>query len=85
MKSFKGYQSPWVLALLLLTGVILGSILGEVLGKMVPILGIGRTIGFVQPVVLDLNVITLTLGLKIKLNLASILGLLSAVLLYRKI
>lgn len=81
----KKLQSPWVLALLLVSGIILGSIVGETLGKTLPVLGYGRTIGFVQPVVLDLNVIALTLGLKIKLSLASILGLLLAFFLYRKV
>lgn len=84
MKSLNSNRSPWILAILLLAGVILGSILGEVLGKSLPILSIGRTIGFAQPVVLDLHVIALTLGLTIKLNLASILGMLLSLLLYRK-
>ena len=79
----KGYQSPWVLALLLLVGIILGSIVGELLGKTIPLLNVGKTIGF-NPVVLDLNFIALTLGLKIKFSLAGIIGLLSAFFLNRK-
>jgi len=41
--------------------------------------------GIAPPVVLDLKVITLTFGLTMKINLASLLGIVLALLIYRKL
>jgi hypothetical protein len=41
--------------------------------------------GIAPPAVLDLKVITLTLGLTMKINLASLLGIALALLIYRKL
>lgn len=72
------------LLLVLLVGLVLGGIIGELLRDIVPILSYGKAIGF-QPVKVDLSVITMTLGLTMQINLASILGLMLAVFLFKKL
>ena len=48
-------------------------------------LSYGNSFGLTSPVTLDLSVITITLGLSFKLNIASILGMFFAILIYRKV
>lgn len=73
-----------VLMFLLLVGAILGSIIGAALGDMIPLLNYGKTIG-VDPFVVDLNVIVLTFGLRFSLNLSSIIGIIIAFFIFKKL
>jgi hypothetical protein len=73
-----------VLLVALTAGAIVGSILGVVLENAVPVLAKGFTVGLQPPLTLDLNVITLTLGFTLHLNLmGAILVLLLVLLLGR--
>ena len=47
-------------------------------------LSYGKTFGF-SPFTLDLGVLQLTIGLMIKINIASIVGIIIAIFIYRKI
>ena len=71
------------LIVLVLTGSIIGSILGASISDILPILNYGETIGF-GPATLDLNIITLTLGFSANLTVASIIGIIIAIIAYRK-
>lgn len=73
-----------VLLLLILTGAIIGSIIGAAFGHLMPILNYGKSIG-VDPFLVDLNVITLTFGLRLSLNVSGIIGIIVAFILYRKL
>ncbi len=73
-----------VLLVLLLVGAVFGSLIGAALGDIIPILNYGKTIG-VDPFVVDLNVIILTFGLKLSLNLSGIIGIVIAFFIYRKL
>ncbi len=88
MKSGKS----WVLLLLLLCGVVIGSFLGH-LTKDISWLswldygmtfGIGTNAG-AGAFVLNLGVLVLTFGLSIKISIASILGVVIAFFVYRKL
>lgn len=83
---------PWVLLLLMLCGVVIGSFLG-LLTKDISWLswldygmtfGIGTNAG-AGAFVLNLGVITLTFGLSIKISIASIIGVVIAFLVYRRL
>lgn len=83
---------PWVLLLLMLCGVVIGSFLG-LLTKDISWLswldygmsfGIGTNAG-TGVFVLNLGVITLTFGLSIKISIASIIGVVIAFLVYRRL
>lgn len=73
-----------VLLVLLLVGAIFGSLIGSALGSLVPILNYGQSIGM-DPFVLDLNVIVITFGFKLSLNLAGIIGITIAFIIYKKL
>ena len=81
----------WVLLLLLLCGVVIGSFLG-MLTKDISWLswldygmtfGIGTDAG-TGAFVLNLGVLVLTFGLTIKISIASIIGVVIAFLIYRR-
>ncbi|MGE5580022.1 MAG: DUF4321 domain-containing protein [Bacillota bacterium] len=73
-----------ILIVALTAGAIVGSILGVALENAAPILAKGFTVGLQPPTTLDLNVITLTLGFTLRLNLmGAILVLLLVLLLGR--
>lgn len=73
-----------VLLVLILVGAILGSLIGAALNDVFPILNYGKSIG-VDPFVVDLNVVIITFGFKLSLNLAGIIGIVLAFLIYRKL
>jgi hypothetical protein len=70
-----------ILILLLIIGSVFGSLLGEILGGFLPFLAYGRTIGM-DPTTINLMPIVLTLGLTLKLNIATILGFFITLFIY---
>jgi hypothetical protein len=81
-----GKTTNWaILIFLLLLGFILGTILGEVLRPYVPFLAKGASAGM-APLTLKLaDTFSLTFGFTIHLNLATILGVITAFVIYRKV
>jgi len=71
----------FVLAVALIAGAIVGSVLGVALEDVAPILAKGFSVGVQPPFVLDLNVISLTLGFTLRLNVMGALMVLLLVLL----
>ena len=73
--------------LFVLAGLVIGGLLGNLAANVSWLnwLAYGEEFGLMDPVVLDLNVLTLTLGLTIKINIASIIGVIIALLVYRKV
>ncbi|MFA9422147.1 MAG: DUF4321 domain-containing protein [Sedimentibacter sp.] len=76
--------NSFYLILLLLTSVIIGTILGKAFANVFPILNYGEGIGF-GPATLDLNIVTLTFGFSARLTVAGIIGMLIAIIAYRKL
>ena len=72
------------LVLIIAFGSIIGSIIGKIFSNIFPLLNYGETIGF-GPATLDLNIITLTFGFSADLTLAGIVGILIAIIAYRKL
>jgi len=87
----KKMDSVVVLLVILILGALIGSVIGEVIGTLVPggyietIFAKGINPGITPPAVLDLKVLTLTLGMTMKINLASVIGISLALLIYRKL
>lgn len=78
-------KNSWALFLLLLAGIVLGSFIGH-LSQSVSFLSwlsYGKTFGLESPVVLNLGVLVLTFGLTIDINIASIIGVIIAIIIYR--
>ena len=77
----------WILLLLLLSGIVLGGFIGS-LASSVPFLSwlnFGQSFGLNDPLVLDLGVLIITFGLSIKITLASLIGVVLAIIVYRYI
>ena len=78
-------KNNWALFLLLLAGIVLGGFLGS-LAEGVPFLSwlnYGQNFGFAEPIVLNLGILVLTFGLTIKITIASIIGVLLAIIIYQ--
>ena len=84
MKGDAG-KNTWALFLLLLAGIVLGGFIG-MLAEGVPALSwlsYGQTFGFDNPIVLNLGLLVITFGLNIKITIASILGVVISIIIYR--
>ncbi len=79
-------KSIWVFLIFVLSGIVLGGLLGVLAEKINWLwwLSYGEQFGFTEPVILDLSVLKVTFSLWIKINVASIIGMILAVFVYRK-
>lgn len=83
-KSITG-KNNWALFLLLLAGIVIGGFIGELTKGIAGLswLSYGQSFGFAEPIVLNLGILVITFGLTIKITIASIIGILVAILIYR--
>lgn len=82
MKKVVG-KNGWTCLILVLAGIVLGGFLGS----MAPdsFLNFGQTFGLSSPMILDLGIISITFAFTIRITIASILGIVVALFLYRVI
>ncbi len=80
-------KNIWILILFLLCGIVVGGLLGELAAHVdfLSWLAYGQDFGLSTPIELDLNVIKLTFGLVFKINISSIIGIILAIFIYKKI
>ena len=80
-------KNGWSLFLLLLAGIVVGGFLGYLAQNVswLSWLNYGQTFGLTSPVELNIGVMILTFGLTINFNIASILGIVIAIFVYRKL
>ena len=80
-------KNIWVLILFILAGLVVGGLLGELATRVDFLwwLGYGQTFGLQEPLVLDINLLKITFALVVKVNIASIIGMLLAILIYKKV
>ena len=78
-------KNYWTLLLLVLAGFVLGGFIGELTSNIsfLSWLNYGQSFGLSDPLVLNLGILVLTFGLKIKITIAGIIGILIAILIYR--
>jgi len=87
----KKAESVVVMLAILILGALIGSVIGEVIAALTPdgyvaaIFAKGISPGITPPAILDLKVLTLTLGVTMRINLASVLGIAIALLVYRRL
>ena len=80
-------KNIWILLVFLLAGLVVGGLLGK-LASGVPWLwwlSYEQSFGLESPLVVDLSVVQLTFGLMFKINVASIIGMILAIFIYKKI
>lgn len=78
-------KNGWTLLLLVLAGVVLGGFIGTMAAGVSGLswLNYGQTFGLENPIVLSMGLVVLTFGLTIKITIASIIGIILAILVYR--
>ena len=74
-------KNNWACFLMILAGIVIGGFIGSLFPNT--FLNYGQSFGLSSPVVLDLGILVLTFGLTIRITVASILGIVLAVLVYR--
>ena len=81
----RGAKNGWTLLLLVLAGVVLGGFIGSLSANVSGLswLNYGQAFGLENPLVLSLGLVVLTFGLTIKITIASIIGIVLAILIYR--
>ena len=77
---------PWMLVLMILVGAVIGSLLWSLVTPYLPevfakSIAVGTT---GAPLSVDLGVLSLTLGLTLHVNIGSMLGMIAAFIIYRK-
>lgn len=80
-------KNYWALFLMLLAGIVLGGFIGS-LAEGVPFLSwlnYGQSFGFQNPIILNLGILVITFGLSIKITIASIIGVILAIVIYKMI
>ena len=80
-------KNIWILLLFILSGLVIGGLLGELASKVDFLwwLGYGESFGLTSPLELDLNIIKITFGLVFKINIASIVGMIISIFIYKKV
>lgn len=80
-------KNIWILVLFIFSGLVIGGLLGELAGQVDFLwwLSYGQSFGLSNPIQLDLNIVQITFALMLKINIASIIGLIIAILIYRKV
>ena len=74
-------KNNWACFLLILAGIVIGGFIGNLFPST--FLNYGQTFGLTNPLVLDLGILTITFALTIKITIASILGIVIALIIYR--
>ncbi|MCI8512748.1 MAG: DUF4321 domain-containing protein [Lachnospiraceae bacterium] len=77
--------NSWVLLLMLLSGIVLGGFIGDMVGGIAGLswLNFGQSFGLNDPLVLNFGILVITFGLSIRITMASIIGVIIAILVYR--
>ena len=80
-------KNIWILILFILCGIVVGGLLGELASQVDFLwwLSYGDQFGISNPITLDLQVIQITFGLMFKINIASIIGMVLSIFIYRKV
>lgn len=80
-------KNIWILLIFILSGLVVGGLLGE-LAKQVNWLwwlSYGQEFGLASPVTLDLSILKISFSVIFKINIASIIGMAIAIVIYRKV
>ena len=80
-----GSKNAWALFLMILTGIVLGGLIGMLSENVSALswLSYGQSFGLDSPIVLNLGLLVITFGLNIKITIASIIGVVISIIIYR--
>ena len=82
-----GRKNFWILPIMLLAGIVLGGFMGQLANGIswLSWLNFGQSFGLDSPLVINFGILVITLGLTIKITMASIIGIAIALIIYRMI
>ena len=82
-----GCKNFWILLIMLLAGIVLGGFMGQLANGIswLSWLNFGQSFGLDSPLVINFGILVITLGLTIKITMASIIGIAIALIIYRMI
>ena len=80
-------KNIWILLIFILSGLVVGGLLGELASRMDWLwwLSYSQSFGLNTPITLDLSIMQITFALMFKISISSIIGLILAVFIYKKI
>ena len=80
-------KNIWILLLFILSGLVVGGLLGDIAANVdwLSWMAYGEQFGFTSPIELDLSIVKITFALMLKINIASIIGMILAILIYKKV
>ena len=80
-------KNVWILLVFILSGIVIGGLLGEFASRVDWLwwLSYGQNFGLSTPITLDLSVIQITFGPGFRINISSIIGMVLAIFIYKKI
>lgn len=73
-------KNSWACFLLILAGIVIGGFIGSLFPSTW--LNFGSNFGLVTPIELNLGILTITFGLSIHITIASIIGIIIAIVIY---
>ena len=76
------HKNNWACFLLILAGIVIGGFIGSLFPSTW--LNYGQTFGL-SPIVFDIGIMCITFGLSIKITVASIIGIIIGLIIYRYI
>lgn len=74
-------KNNWACFLMILAGIVIGGFIGNLFPSTW--LNYGQTFGLSNPLILDLGILSITFALTIKITVASIIGIIISILIYR--
>ena len=82
-----GRKNFWIRLIMLLAGIVLGGFMGQLANGISWLnwLNFGQSFGLDSPLVINFGILIITLGLTIKITMASIIGIAIALIIYRMI
>lgn len=80
-------KSIWILIVFIFAGLVIGGLLGDLAKGVSGMswLAYGQSFGLTEPLELDLNIIKITFGFMLNINIASIIGMAIGIFIYRKV
>ena len=80
-------KNIWILIVFILSGLVIGGLLGELASYVnwLSWLSYSQEFGLRSPIELDLSVVQITFALMFKISVSSIIGMILAIFIYKKI
>ena len=78
-------KNTWIIIIFICAGLVIGGLIGQLSAQVEWLnwLSFGQEFGLSQPLVLDLSVLKITFGFVVNINMASIIGMVIALFIYR--